>query len=157
MYWELAELKISGFLSQPFFKSSLWESVKNSWVARMGRNFDDYPGFQPKSTSAQKYATQSILISALQICTVSFLHWILPHSICYSHYTNGVCNGATSIAQWGLLSDYYKVNSIGQWKKILVIVIGFVNRFWHCSLDSQPVVAIYPLHLGKLRNASRAG
>ena len=24
----------------------------------------------------------------------------LPHGICYSHYGNGVCNGAISIAQW---------------------------------------------------------
>ena len=29
-----------------FFPSSPWRLVKVSWVARMGRNFDDYPGFQ---------------------------------------------------------------------------------------------------------------
>ena len=39
---------------------------------------------------------------------------ILPHGMCYSHYGNGVRNGAISIAQWGLLSDCYKVNPIGQ-------------------------------------------
>ena len=38
----------------------------------------------------------------------------LPHGMCYSHYGNGVRNGAISIAQWGLLSDCYKVNPIGQ-------------------------------------------
>ena len=28
-----------------FFASSPWKSVKVSWAARMGQNFDDYPGF----------------------------------------------------------------------------------------------------------------
>ena len=55
------------------FKSSLWKSVKNSWVEKMGRNFDDYSGFQHKTTSAKKYATQSLLISALQICLYSII------------------------------------------------------------------------------------
>ena len=34
--------------------------------------------------------------------------------MCYSHLGNGVCNGAISITQWGFISDYYKVKSIGQ-------------------------------------------
>ena len=29
-----------------FFASFQWKSVKVSWAARVGRNFDDYPGFQ---------------------------------------------------------------------------------------------------------------
>ena len=33
------------------------KAVKVSWVARMGQNCDDYPGFQPKTTPAQRYAT----------------------------------------------------------------------------------------------------
>ena len=63
-YWELEELKISGFWvghfskNITFFSSSPWKSVKVSWVARMGPNFNDYPGFQPKTTPAQRYATQ---------------------------------------------------------------------------------------------------
>ena len=28
----------------------------NSWIARMGRNFDDYPGFQPFRSWANTYA-----------------------------------------------------------------------------------------------------
>ena len=46
----------------------------------------------------------------------SWLVWveIKPRGMCYSHYGNGVRNGAISIAQWGLLSDCYKVNPIGQ-------------------------------------------
>ena len=39
---------------------------------------------------------------------------IMPHGMCYSHYGNGVRNGTISIVQWGLLSDCYKVNPIGQ-------------------------------------------
>ena len=46
-------------------------------------------------------------------------HWAdigltLPQGMCYSHYDNGFGNGTVSIAQWGLLSDCYKVNPIGQ-------------------------------------------
>ena len=40
------------------FASSSWKAVKVSWVARMGRHFDDNSGFQPKTTPAQRYATQ---------------------------------------------------------------------------------------------------
>ena len=29
----------------------------------MGGNFDDYPGFQPKTTPAQRYATQCTYVS----------------------------------------------------------------------------------------------
>ena len=36
-----------------FFKCLIpLKAVKGSWVARMGRNFDDCPGFQPKTTAA---------------------------------------------------------------------------------------------------------
>ena len=51
----------------------------------------------------------------------------LPQGIWYSHFGNGVHNGVISIAQWGLLSDCYKVNPIGQWGKILVILMGFTD------------------------------
>ena len=62
-YWELSILKNSVFLSQPFwifffqrkknfFASFPWKSVKVSWAARMGRNFDDYPSLQQKSKCA---------------------------------------------------------------------------------------------------------
>ena len=33
-------------------------SVNIYTVARVGRNFDDYSGFQPKTTTAQRYAKQ---------------------------------------------------------------------------------------------------
>ena len=41
------------------------QNQSKSWVGRMGQNFDDDPGFQPKTTSAQRYATLFILLSAL--------------------------------------------------------------------------------------------
>ena len=41
-------------------------------------------------------------------------NWVVyvsvPQSMCYSHYGNGVGNGAISTAQWGLLSNGYKLN-----------------------------------------------
>ena len=51
-----------------------------------------------------------------------------PHGICYSHFGNEVCNGAISITQWGFINDCYKVNPIGQWGKILVMAMGFVDH-----------------------------
>ena len=45
-----------------FFASSSWKWLKFSWAARMDRNFDDYPGFQPKTTPAWRYAAQCTCI-----------------------------------------------------------------------------------------------
>ena len=39
-----------------------------------------------------------------------------------------------SIVQWGLLSDCYKANPIGQWGRILVIVMGFVDTLGQCMI-----------------------
>ena len=39
-----------------FFASSPWKSVNIYRLARMGRNFDDYPGFQPKTTFMYYFA-----------------------------------------------------------------------------------------------------
>ena len=56
---KLAVLKISVLLSRPiwiffskkfFFASSQWKSVNIYRTARIGRNFGDYPGFQPQTT-----------------------------------------------------------------------------------------------------------
>ena len=33
-------------------ETKLHSAVKGSWVARMGRNFDDYSGFKPKRSWA---------------------------------------------------------------------------------------------------------
>ena len=56
IFWELAILKISVFLSRPFwfffsknyflFASFLWKSAQIYMVEWMGRNFDVFPGFQ---------------------------------------------------------------------------------------------------------------
>ena len=65
-FWELAILKNELFLSQPFWIFFLkkiiffclipWKKVKVSWIAGMGRNFDDYPGFQLFRSWANTYA-----------------------------------------------------------------------------------------------------
>ena len=47
-------------LLQIFFSSSPWNSVKVSWVARMGRNFDDYPGFQLFLTQVKHFCPECI-------------------------------------------------------------------------------------------------
>ena len=61
---------------------------------------------------------------------------IKPHSMYYSHYGNWVRNGAISIMQWVLLSDAYKVNTIGERK-------NSGNRNWVCKY----VGAKFTLHI----------
>ena len=46
-----------------------------------------------------------------------------------SHFGNEVRNGAISITQRGFINDCYKVNLVGQWGKILVMAMGFVDQF----------------------------
>ena len=48
--------------------------------------------------------------------------------MCYSHFGNEVGNGAISITQQGFNNDCYKVNPIGQWGKMLVMAMGFVDH-----------------------------
>ena len=48
-----------------FFASSPWKLVKVSWVSRMGRNFDDYPGFQPKITSPKHFSLPVVYLPRL--------------------------------------------------------------------------------------------
>ena len=52
----------------------------------------------------------------------------MPHGMCYSHFGNGVRNGAISITQWGFINDRYIVIPVGQWGKILVMAMGFVDH-----------------------------
>ena len=51
-----------------------WKAVKGSWIARMGRNFDDYPypGFQPFRSWANTYA-QDCSTGILTVILVFFL------------------------------------------------------------------------------------
>ena len=51
-----------------------------------------------------------------------------PHVMCYSHFGNDVHNG---VMQQGFINDRYKVNPVGQWGKILVMVMGFVDHLGH--------------------------
>ena len=47
----------------------------------------------------------------------------------YSHSViNEVRNGAISITQRGFIHDRYKVNPAGQWGKILVMAMAFVDH-----------------------------
>ena len=56
------------------------------------------------------------------------LDLLVPHGMYLPHFGNGVRNGAISIMQRGFFRDYYKVKSIGQWGKILVMAMGFVDH-----------------------------
>ena len=79
-YWELTVLKNVVFLRSHFgiffskknikkhffsifffFCLVPWKAVRGSWVARMGRNFDVYPGFQPMRSWANTYAQDCML------------------------------------------------------------------------------------------------
>ena len=56
--------------------------------------------------------------------------------MCYSHLGNGVRNGAISIMQRGFICGCYQVKSIGQWGKILVMSMGFVD---HMGLNETKI------------------
>ena len=55
--------------------------------------------------------------------------------MCYSYFGNEFCNGAISITQRGFINDCYKVNPIGQWGKILVMAMGFVDHLGQTQAD----------------------
>ena len=62
---------------------------------------------------------------------------LVPHGMCYSHLGKGIRNGAISIMQWGFISGCYKVKSIGQWGKILVMAMGFVDHLGQCFVGQN--------------------
>ena len=55
--WLVANLK-QGVIY--FIKQALPPNKSAGSVARMGRNFDDYPGFQPKNTPLKHFSPQEI-------------------------------------------------------------------------------------------------
>ena len=57
--------------------------------------------------------------------------------MCYSHFGHEVRNGAISIMQRGFINDPYNVNPVGQWGKILVMAMGFVNHLGHYHVKFQ--------------------
>ena len=69
---------------------------------------------------------QGIFLGSYYTYWSCYMYW--PHGMCYSHLGNEVCNGAISITQRGYISDRCKVNPVGQWGKILVMAMGFVDH-----------------------------
>ena len=62
----------------------------------------------------------------------------LPHGLCYSHFDKEVHKEAISIRQRGFINDFSKVNSIGQWGKILMMAMGIEDHLGHCrSVENQ--------------------
>ena len=53
--------------------------------------------------------------------------------MCYSYFGNEVRNRAIAIIQRGFINDRYKVNPFGQWGKILVMAMGFVDHLGQCA------------------------
>ena len=72
----------------------------------------------------------------------------MPHGVCYSRFSNGVRNGAISITQRVFINDRYKVNPVGQWGKILVMAMGFVDHLGHC-------LYMYVLYVDKKESLGR--
>ena len=67
-----------------FFASFPWKQVKVYWLARMGRNFDDYSGFQPKITPSKHFSHRCTTMSKLWWFiwgTWNILVEILTHNI----------------------------------------------------------------------------
>ena len=55
-----------------------------------------------------------------------------PHGMGYSYFGNEVRNGVISITQRGFIIDHYKVDPVGQWGKILVMAMGFIDHLGLC-------------------------
>ena len=57
--------------------------VKGSWVARMGRNFDDYPSFQPMRSWVNTYAKDCIRLYLFEIVKYEVPHksYIVPKEV----------------------------------------------------------------------------
>ena len=64
----------------------------------------------------------------------------MPHAMRYSHFGNGVRNGAISIMQLGFISGCYK------WGKILVMAMEFVNHLGQCLIDDNTIRAELTLY-----------
>ena len=62
----------------------------------------------------------------------------------YSYFGNEFCNGAISITQRGFINVRYKVKPVGQWGKILVMAMGFVDHLGHVVCTSL-VCTVYSL------------
>ena len=81
-FWGLAILKISVFLSRPFWKKFLQKNETNQstfvrYIAKMGWNFDDHPWFPANSWYVYTFATECM-------CIINFLifSYLWPNSLC---------------------------------------------------------------------------
>ena len=89
----------------------LWHTASTKHPCRFGQACTDFSSLVKEYLICSKiYHTVFPRI----VSTLTPLYVLLPFN------GNGVRNGAISIAQWGLLSDCYKINSIDQWGKIVV-------------------------------------
>ena len=97
------------FFKKFFFASSSWKLVKPTWLSRMGQNFKDYPGFQPKITQPKHFSPQ---------CT-------FHHIFCFSVRDvskKGLCwqmneilgsNGYVLLDQFRIMKAFLSLSSIG--------------------------------------------
>ena len=60
------------------FASPVWKLVQVSWVARMGRNFDDYPGFQLFFTQIKHFCPEYYILVNLLPNDVLEVSRLLP-------------------------------------------------------------------------------
>ena len=65
--------------------------------------------------------------------------------VCATHIlVKGSSMGLFSLHNSGFLNESYKVNPIGQWRKILVTQMGFACIFGHRLLMEQDLLLIWP-------------
>ena len=65
--------------------------------------------------------------------------------VCATHsLVKGSSMGLFSLHNSGFLNESYKVNPIGQWRKILVTQMGFACIFGHRLLMEQDLLLIWP-------------
>ena len=65
------------------------------------------------------------------LANVKYFCHLWPHGMCYSHFGDEVRNGAIFIIPNGVLLMIAIRCPVGQWGKILVMAIGFVDNLGH--------------------------
>jgi hypothetical protein len=55
-----------GFFKKKYFCLIPMEISQTKWLSRMGQNFDDYPGFQPKITQPKHFSPQYMYLHRKQ-------------------------------------------------------------------------------------------
>ena len=121
------------FKKKFFFCLIPWKVVKGSWIARIGRNFDDYPGFHPFRSWANTYA-QDCTVYCLTFQT-NLNHLVQIRSNCFKF--DQIRSSWIKLVQ--IRSNKIKLDQIGT-KNIKILIFWFKsNKIGPNSINLNPI------------------